>query len=232
MRPRPFRLLRIVAASCAPRRPWTCAAIRRRPAAKKAARHFIRCRWLFFAHTAARRWRPQAPSERPAARGGAGAPARVRPLVGRLTRGEGPLGAGAVPNEAGSVPARAIVTPPHLPAKMNGFYAGMRRALGAAWRGSRGDGEGESSTRFYALWLCSLGIGRHRDLTQHRPRVVSPALKCKLAERTVPVERHRAYQHALLFRAGPRQCGLRRGRSKVSNETRRRKGVPEVPLEF
>jgi hypothetical protein len=36
-------------------------------------------------------------------------------------------------------PARAVVTPPYLPAKTNGFYALMRWTLRAVWRGPRAD---------------------------------------------------------------------------------------------
>lgn len=52
--------------------------------------------------------------------------------------------------EARSEPACAVVTPPHLPAKMNAFYALMRPALAAAWRGPRGERLGDSSMHFYA----------------------------------------------------------------------------------
>lgn len=39
---------------------------------------------------------------------------------------------------------------------MNGFYALLRRALGTAWRGPRGDRRPDSSMHFYAPWLCNL----------------------------------------------------------------------------
>lgn len=54
---------------------------------------------------------------------------------------------------------RAVVTPPHLPAKMNDFYALMRRALGPAWHGPRGNRRVDSSMHFYAPCLCRLAIG-------------------------------------------------------------------------
>ena len=56
-------------------------------------------------------------------------------------------------------PARAVVTPPHLPAKMNVFYALMHRRLVAARCGSRGDWRPDSSMQSYAPWLCSRGRG-------------------------------------------------------------------------
>lgn len=54
--------------------------------------------------------------------------------------------------------SRTVVTPPHLPAKMNGFYAPMRQVLGAARRGLRGDRWPDSSMHFYAPWLCRLAL--------------------------------------------------------------------------
>lgn len=56
-------------------------------------------------------------------------------------------------------PARAVVTPPHLPAKMNVFYALMHRRLVAARCGLRGDWRPGSSMQSYAPWLCSRGRG-------------------------------------------------------------------------
>jgi hypothetical protein len=57
-----------------------------------------------------------------------------------------------------SNPRRAVVAPPHLPAKTNGFYALMRQALEAVWRGPRRDRHLDSSMHFYAPYLCGLGI--------------------------------------------------------------------------
>ncbi|CAG9259196.1 hypothetical protein BDI4_60104 [Burkholderia diffusa] len=64
--------------------------------------------------------------------------------------------AGPCPWDDNHGPARAVVTPPHLPAKMNGFYALMHPALGAAGRGPRGGQRPDSSMQFYAPWLCNV----------------------------------------------------------------------------
>lgn len=55
-------------------------------------------------------------------------------------------------------PMRAVVIPPHLHAKTHGFYALMRPALAAAWRGPRSDRRLDSSMHFCAPWLCRLAI--------------------------------------------------------------------------
>ncbi|QPB09452.1 putative membrane protein [Burkholderia phage Mana] len=87
-----------------------------------------------------------------------GAGARGRPMAGLQSRATGHARARSAPEDGASDPARAVVTPPHLPAKTNGFYALMRPALGAAWRGPRGGRRADSSMQFYAPWLCSLGV--------------------------------------------------------------------------
>lgn len=74
-----------------------------------------------------------------------------------------PLGGGSVRDEAGADRARAVVTPPHLPAKTNGFYALMRRSFGTVPRGPPGDWRPGSSMHFYALWLCSLVVFLNRQ---------------------------------------------------------------------
>lgn len=105
-----------------------------------------------------RRRRPQMPLARPAAPGRAARCGGMRQAAGGPADAwwTPPPGAGSVPNEAGADPARAVVTPPHLPAKMNGFYALMRPALGAAWCERHGGRWADSSMHFYAPWLCSL----------------------------------------------------------------------------
>ncbi|SOT45114.1 hypothetical protein F01_50170 [Burkholderia cenocepacia] len=44
-------------------------------------------------------------------------------------------------------PMRAVVTPPHLPAKTSGFYAHMHGPPKAAQHGPRGEGRADSSMR-------------------------------------------------------------------------------------
>ncbi len=68
-----------------------------------------------------------------------------------------PWGCGSGPDEAGADPARAVVTPPHLPAKMNGFYALMRQSLTADRHGSRSLRMVDFFVQFYAPWLCDVG---------------------------------------------------------------------------
>lgn len=101
----------------------------------------------------------QPPAKATAASGGVGYPsARDRPVASRRPRATRRHGAGSESEDADSDPARAVVTPPHLPAKTNAFYALMRRALAAVWRGPRGDRRADFSMRFYAPWLCSLCV--------------------------------------------------------------------------
>lgn len=67
-----------------------------------------------------------------------------------------PWGCRSGPDEAGADPARAVVPPPHLPAKTNGFCARMHWPPRAGWNGPHRDRGGASSMHIYALCLCSL----------------------------------------------------------------------------
>lgn len=60
--------------------------------------------------------------------------------------------------------ARAVVTPPHLPAKSSGFYAGMHRSFRPGQRGPRGEWLTDSSMHRYAPWLCALGVATIKNL--------------------------------------------------------------------
>lgn len=54
--------------------------------------------------------------------------------------------------------ARAVVTPPHLSAKSSGFYARMRKALGADQRGLRGDRIRSGAGMSGSIW-CEVAKG-------------------------------------------------------------------------
>lgn len=63
-----------------------------------------------------------------------------------------------LPLDDDSDPARAVVTPPHLPEKMSGFYALMHGVLWAARRGPPAVRWGDFVMQSYALWLCTFAI--------------------------------------------------------------------------
>jgi hypothetical protein len=71
-------------------------------------------------------------------------------LADRLTRHRGIPVPHPIPRNAARGPARAVVAPPHLPAKTNSFYAGMHRLLRAGQYRPRGDRRGSFVVQFYA----------------------------------------------------------------------------------